>query len=197
MLHYMTGTGLRHHLDLAATMARDRRAHFGADQDGYDRLNPIHVIWQGPDGGQGASMRFLPTLGRTGVNDRFAHLCGGRRFAHAKMWEFSQICLPPGASPDIAACLMLGAAELGIGFGLSRAVGVVDLGQMRLFQQLGWLPVVLGVEGRGPDEITLGLWQFSGDLRRRLAKRAGIAEPLSRLWFDQAFGGKKPAAATG
>ena len=142
-------------------------------------------------------MRFLPTLGRTRINDRYAHLCGGRRFAHAKTWEFSRLCLSPAACPDMVARLMLGAAELGLGFGLSRAVGLVDAGQMRLFQQLGWLPVILGSEGRGAGALSLGLWRFSGDLRRRLARRAGIAEPLSRLWFDRAFGGKKPAAATG
>ena len=195
MLLYLSGAAMRHFPDLVAEMFIDRTGCFGMGRDVYDGLNPIYVIWQRPDGGHGGSMRFLPTLGRTMLDDQFRRLGSGRRIAHAKVWELSRFCLSSAAGPDTGACLMLGAVALGVGFGLSRAVGVGDAGLMRLFGQTGWVPSILGTDGVCPGDINLGLWEFSDDARRRLARRANIALPLSRLWFDQAFGGKDPAAA--
>lgn len=209
MLRFLTGEELDHHTRLRDTMFSDRAAQFrhrlgwavsvddrGWERDDYDTLNPTYVIWQMPDGRHGGSMRFLPTLGRTMVNEHFSALAGGLRFAHPKVWECTRFCVAENAPSNISAALMLGGAQLGVGFGLSRAVGVFDARMVRVYRQLGWEPTVFGSEGEGADTISLGLWEFSEEIRRKMARKAGIAPELAQLWFDRAFGDRKgvPAA---
>ncbi|MGB7270644.1 MAG: acyl-homoserine-lactone synthase, partial [Albidovulum sp.] len=89
MIRYVTGKELPSFPLLQETMFRDRAVQFrhrlgwevevdanGWEQDEYDLLNPIYVIWQMPNGRHGGSMRFLPTVGRTMINDHFRHLSG-------------------------------------------------------------------------------------------------------------------------
>lgn len=210
MLRYVTSDGLACEPMLAESMFRDRAqslrqrpdwpdqaAAGGPGRDRYDAQNPIHVIWQGLDGRHGGSLRLLPTLGRTAVNDGFRHLGGGRRFAHPKLWEWSQLCLPDRPGAPSAAVLLLGLAEAGVRFGLARAIAVIDGRTEWLCRQLGWGPVVLGQAGEGPDRTSLGLWEFSESTRCRMAAQAGIAPDQSRAWFDRAFAGKNPAVAAG
>ena len=86
MLRYLYADDLHRFPKLADTMFRDRGHQFrdrlnwdvtvgadGHERDTYDALNPLYVIWQGADGRHGGSMRFLPTTGRTMVEDHFLH----------------------------------------------------------------------------------------------------------------------------
>ena len=210
MLRFLTGTDLPLFPTLADTMFRDRAQQFrqrlgwevavddrGWECDQYDALNPIYVIWQRPDGQHGGSMRFLPTLGKTMVNDHFSHLAGGRSIAHPKMWECTRFCLSEHAAPNVSAALLLGGAQLGVGFGLARAVGVFDARMVRIYRLLGWEPSVLGSAGQGAERVSLGVWEFSEAIRRKMAAKAGISADVARLWFDRAFGASDPAVAAG
>jgi acyl homoserine lactone synthase len=201
MLRYVTGKELPLFPVLRETMFRDRAQQFrerlgwevsvneqGWEQDQYDGLNPIYVIWQLQNGTHGGSMRFLPTVGRTMINDHFRHLSGGRRISHPKMWECTRFCLSDQASANASAALLLGGAQLGVGFGLSRAVGVFDARMVRIYRLLGWEPSVLGTSGKGAEATSLGLWEFSEEIRRKMAVKAGVPPEISALWFDRAFG---------
>lgn len=210
MLRFLTGEDLCHYPRLRQTMFTDRARQFrsrlnwavsvdanGWEQDEYDALDPTYVIWQMPDGRHGGSMRFLPTEGRTMVNEHFSALAGGRRFAHPKVWECTRFCLAEGAPATMSAALMFGGAQLGVGFGLARAVGVFDARMVRIYRLLGWQPTVLGTEGQGAEAISLGLWDFSEEMRRRMARKAGVSAEVAQLWFDRAFGNRKPLPAAG
>ncbi len=85
MLQFSHGEELDHYPRLRDTMFTDRATQFrkrlgwavdvdgqGWERDDYDGLNPTYVIWQTPEGRHGGSMRFLPTLGRTMVNEHFS-----------------------------------------------------------------------------------------------------------------------------
>lgn len=210
MLRFLTGEELRHHPRLRDTMFTDRARQFrerlgwavtvdgnGWERDDYDALDPTYVIWQLPDGSHGGSMRFLPTTGRTMVNEHFSNLSAGRRFSHPKLWECTRFCLADHAAPNVSALLMLGGAQFGVGLGLARAVGVFDARMVRIYRLLGWEPTVLGTEGAGAGAISLGLWEFSEDVRRRLARKAGVSADVAQLWFDRAFGHRKDLPAAG
>lgn len=210
MLRFLTGKELCHYPRLRETMFSDRATQFrqrlgwavrvdenGWEQDEYDALNPTYVIWQRPDGCHGGSMRFLPSTGRTMVNEHFSSLAGGLKFSHPKMWECTRFCLAENMPPATSAALMLGGAQLGVGLGLARAVGVFDARMVRIYRLLGWQPSVLGTGGQGADAISLGIWEFSEETRRKMARRAGISPEVSQLWFDRAFGGRKDLPATG
>lgn len=82
------------HLDeypiLKNEMFRDRALQFhqrlrwdvhvdmhGEEHDEYDRMDPLYIIVESPDGRHEGSMRLMPTMGATMVNDHFLYLNDG------------------------------------------------------------------------------------------------------------------------
>jgi len=112
MIRYLYGDQLATQPLLADSMFRDRADQFhtrlgwevtvdaqGFERDQYDALNPLYVLWQKPCGRHGGSMRFLPTTGRTMVNEHFLHLTEGVRIASPLIWECTRLCLARDAGP--------------------------------------------------------------------------------------------------
>lgn len=202
MIRYLSSRELSHFPTLQATMFRDRAAQFverlgwdisvndaGEERDQYDTPQATYVIWENRDGTHGGSMRFLPTLGRTMVEEHFLHLTAGRQFRSPGIWECTRFCLSPGAGAHVAPALMLGGLELGLGHGLSKAIGVFDARMTRIYRRLGWPPEVLGTEGSGKEAISAGIWDFDRMLRPGLLKRAGLSSEISTYWYDRSYGG--------
>ncbi len=206
MLRYIYGDQLKAHERLAAEMFRDRADQFkirlnwevsvdahGFERDEYDDLNPLYVIWENADGTHGGSMRFLPTVGRVMVNDHFPHLLGGDSISSPTIWECTRFCLSRGANPKVAAALMLAGGENMEGFGVEHFVGVFDARMVRIYRRIGSSPEVLGQEGEGRTQISVGLWHFAPEAKALVAQKAGLSPEISRLWFDRAFGSKQCA----
>ena len=200
MLRYVYASDLVDHPKLARTMFRDRADQFktrlgwevsvdadGCERDEYDDLNPLYVIWEEPDGSHGGSMRFLPTTGRTMVNEHFGDLISGPITSPA-IWECTRFCLTRGAGGHVAAALMLGGGEIMQNFGVEHFVGVFDARMVRIYRMIGSSPEVLGSAGTGRDRISVGLWHFEPGAAEKVAERAGVPMELSRLWFDRSFG---------
>lgn len=201
MLRYIYANELKNHPKLARGMFVDRADQFktrlgwdvkvdenGEERDQYDTLNPLYVIWENVDGTHGGSMRFLPTTGRTMVNDVFGHLTGGGPVVSPHIWECTRFCLARGAGSNVAAALMLGGGEIMKGFGVRHFVGVFDARMVRIYRAIGSSPEVLGSEGQGRDKISVGLWEFTEEAQRHVASRAEVSPELSKLWFTRAFG---------
>ncbi|WP_146587093.1 acyl-homoserine-lactone synthase [Puniceibacterium confluentis] len=201
MIRYLYADQLSQFPHLARAMFRDRADQFktrlgwevavdgaGEERDAYDDLNPLYVIWEKPCGGHGGSMRLLPTLGRTMVNDHFAHLTDGVRIESPLIWECTRFCLARDAAPGTAAALMLAGGEILRGFGVEHYVGVFDARMVRIYRHIGASPDILGSQGSGRNRISVGLWDFSPRAQARVAARAGISPELSKLWFERAFG---------
>ncbi|WP_299043678.1 acyl-homoserine-lactone synthase [uncultured Tateyamaria sp.] len=200
MLRYVYASDLGDHPKLARTMFRDRADQFktrlgwdvqvdkdGYERDEYDDLNPLYVIWEEPDGSHGGSMRFLPTTGRTMVNEHFGDLISGP-ITSPVIWECTRFCLTRGAGSHVAAALMLGGGEIMQNFGVEHFVGVFDARMVRIYRMIGSSPDVLGSTGTGRDRISVGLWHFDDTAAARVAERAGVPMERSRQWFDHAFG---------
>jgi len=162
----------------------------GYDRDEYDAQDPLYVIWQRPDGRHGGSMRYLPTMGPTMVNDHFSDLLDGEQIRSPFIWECTRFCLAPGADGTVAAALMLGGAEIGRGFGVAQCVGVFDARMVRIYRMIGSSPDVLGSSGQGRDKISVGLWDYDPADRAKVLQRAGISSALSEHWYARAFGEK-------
>ncbi len=201
MLKYLYADQLETMPKLRDTMFRDRADQFqtrlgwnvsvdaqGFERDEYDDLNPLYVIWQRADGTHGGSMRFLPTVGSCMVNDHFLELTSGVRIESPLIWECTRFCLARGASPSVAAALMLAGGEILKNFGIRHFVGVFDARMVRIYRRIGSSPTILGASGQGRDAISVGLWEFSRAAQTKVAEQAGISVELSRVWFDQAFG---------
>lgn len=203
MLRYLYGSELAYQPILADTMFRDRAAQFrdrlgwdvsvdahGHERDEYDDCDPLYVIWQRPDGRHGGSMRFLPTMGATMVNDHFLDLTDGKAIRSPAIWECTRFCLAPGGDGRIAAALMLGGGELMRGFGVRQFVGVFDARMVRIYRMIGASPAVLGSTGTGRDKISVGLWGYDPADRAKVLQRAGVSSALSEHWYARAFGAK-------
>ncbi|WP_299984528.1 acyl-homoserine-lactone synthase [uncultured Ruegeria sp.] len=201
MLRYLYADELHKFPELAEGMFRDRADQFktrlgwdvkvnkkGEERDQYDDLNPLYVIWEESDGSHGGSMRILPTTGPVMVNDIFGHLTGGGPIRSPLIWEVTRFCLSRSASAHTAGAIMLSGGEVMEGFGLTHIAGVFDARMIRIYRMIGSSPVVLGSQGRGRDQISVGLWPYSADDCNKVAARAGIPRQLSRLWFNTAFG---------
>ncbi|MDA9136070.1 autoinducer synthase [Ascidiaceihabitans sp.] len=206
MLRYIYGDQLKAHEKLVGQMFRDRADQFkvrlnwdvnvdaqGFERDEYDDLNPLYVIWQNADGTHGGSMCFLPTVGRVMVNDHFPHLLGGGSISSPTIWECTRFCLSRGANPKVAAALMLAGGEIMEGFGVEHFVGVFDARMVRIYRRIGSSPEVLGQEGEGRAQISVGLWHFAPEAKALVAQKAGLSPEISWLWFDRAFGSKQCA----
>ena len=204
MLRYIYSDDLHHYPKLASSMFRDRADQFrtrlgwpvavdknGEERDQYDALNPLYVIWEEPDGSHGGSMRFLPTTGRVMVNEVFGDLLEGGPITSPLIWECTRFCLARKAGPKVAAALMLAGGEIMSGFGIRHFVGVFDARMQRIYRVIGSCPEVLGSTGQGRARISVGLWEFTENARRKVALRAGISPQISRLWFDRAFGAER------
>ncbi|MEM9844153.1 MAG: acyl-homoserine-lactone synthase [Pseudomonadota bacterium] len=201
MLRYIYGSDLDQHERLAHSMFRDRACQFrdrlgwdvtvdqnGHERDEYDDLNPLYVIWEGPDGLHHGSMRFLPTTGRTMINEHFTEILGGGTIVSPLIWECTRFCLAQGAESRIAAALMLGGGELMRHFGVAHFAGVFDARMVRIYRMIGSSPEVLGSQGKGLERISVGLWEFTEDARRQVSRRAKVSPELSELWFQRSFG---------
>lgn len=210
MLRYLYAADLENHAQLRTGMFQDRRAQFqvrqgwevtvnarGEEIDQYDILNPLYIIAE-QDGRHKGSMRFLPTVGRTMVNEHFRHINGGLEIRSPQIWECTRFCLSPDAPAQgkIAAKLLLAAAELGLRFGLGQSVGVFDASMERVYRRLGWSPRVIGRADTAEGQIALGLWDFSEEIRLRLCVRHQVSPREVAGWFDTAFPARHSAPAT-
>ncbi|MEP3053743.1 acyl-homoserine-lactone synthase [Ascidiaceihabitans sp.] len=201
MLRYVYANDLYQYPQLAASMFRDRADQFktrlgwevsvdehGFEKDQYDELNPLYVIWENADGSHGGSMRFLPTTGRTMVNEHFSHVMGGGEVRSPLIWECTRFCLSRTASSRMAALLVVACGEVMHHFNVEHFVGVFDARMVRIYRMLGASPDVLGRDGEGCDQISVGLWHYDAADRNKILRRAGVSLALSQLWFDRSFG---------
>jgi len=202
MLRYLYGNDLKNFPLLADTMFQDRAEQFsrrlgwdvnvdenGYEKDEYDLINPLYVIWEQADGRHGGSMRFLPTVGQTMVNDHFDHLTDGVRIESPLIWECTRFCLSPGADRRASAALALGAGELMSAFHLKHYVGVFDPRMERIYRLMGLEPDVIGMSGEGPDRIGVGLWSMNDDAFGPTLARVGVTRDVSKGWLRYSLAG--------
>lgn len=208
MIRYIYADDLSREPVLQDSMFRDRAIQFKqrlnwdvtVDQrswetDEYDALNPLYLIWQDAEGRHAGSMRALPTIGRTMVNEHFLDATDGVQISSPLIWECTRFCLAPGASPIVAAGLLLGCLEAALRFGVEQAVGVFDKRMPRIYARIGHSPEVIGTSGEGRDAICVGIWTVSEKIRAEVCRRAGIAPEELARWFDQSFCAPVPEAA--
>lgn len=202
MIRYLYADQLGRFPHLARTMFEDRAEQFktrlgwdvtvnadGQERDAYDDLNPLYVIWEKADGLHGGSMRFLPTTGRTMVNEHFLDVTDGVTFQSPLIWECTRFCLSQGTEPGTAAALMLAGGEIMQGFVVKHFIGVFDSRMVRIYNRIGAAPEVLGTTGEGRQAISVGLWEFSEAAQKQVSRVAGVPLDASRAWFEASFHG--------
>jgi acyl homoserine lactone synthase len=201
MLRYVYGHDLGNFPILRDTMFRDRAVQFkerldwavnvdsdGFERDEYDREDPMYVIWQNANGTHGGSMRFLPTIGRTMVNDHFSRLTDGVHIQSPLIWECTRFCLAPTGERRASAALVLGAGEIMAKFNLSHFCGVFDPRMERIYRLMGLEPDVIGTSGEGKNRIGVGLWEMNNAAWPQTLARVGVDRQTSKAWLNASLG---------
>mgnify|MGYP002713022063 CR=1 FL=1 len=196
MLRYLYAADLPRRPRLARSMFTDRAAQFsrrlgwdvqvndtGEERDEYDTENPLYAIWELPDGTHGGSMRFLPTTGRTMVNDHFAFLNDGHRIESPLIWEYTRFCISPRADRRAAPALALAAGEVMEAHRLTHLIAVFDARMERIYRRMGLTPDILGRRGKGRDAIGAGLWRMDAAAFAPTLARIGVSRATSRRWL--------------
>ncbi|WP_299968326.1 acyl-homoserine-lactone synthase [uncultured Roseobacter sp.] len=209
MLHYIYGSDLENFPKLRDTMFRDRAAQFsqrlawdsvsvdarGYETDEYDAMNPIYIIWELPDGTHGGSMRMMPTVGKTMLNDHFRNLTDGVHIQSPLIWECTRFCISPRADRRATAALVVAAGELMDEFALEHFVGVFFDKMERVFALSAIVPDVLGVSEEtdaAGDRIAVGTWEITPACMARNLRRIGVSRETSKAWFHASFNRNLP-----
>ncbi len=201
MIRYLYADQLSQFPVLAESMFRHRAVQFkqrldwevsvderGWEMDQYDSMNPLYIIWENADGTHGGSVRIMPTTGRIMTNEHFLHLTGGVKIQSPFIWECTRFCLAPDGTAGVAAALLVAGVELGLRFGLDQAVGVVYAKTVPLYRRIGSMPDIIGSDGNGRDEISVGLWPITVEARAEISRKSGIPLSVIARWFDASFG---------
>jgi acyl homoserine lactone synthase len=171
----------------------------GREVDAYDGLNPLYIIWELEDGTHGGSMRMMPTVGQTMLNDHFTGLTDGVRIESPLIWECTRFCISPRADRRVTAALVVAAGELMEAFDLKHFVGVFFGKMERVFALSHISADILGVANddcNEADRIVVGTWEITDTCMARNLKRVGITRETSKAWFKQAFTRTPPVHET-
>ncbi len=156
----------------------------GHERDEYDRINPLYLILEAEDGSHAGSMRILPTTGNTMINDHFTGLTGGVTVKSPFIWECTRFCLAPNARRLASKKILMGTLEAGLHLGIQFYVGVFSKRMMRVYDRIGWSPVLIGEGALDGDTVCAGLWPISEAARQSiLAREDDLSSPPEWLHF--------------
>lgn len=210
MILIATGHELRKRPSLQKKMFQDRAEQFanrlgwnvvvneqGEERDQYDELNPVYVIAMDQRERHLGSMRFMPTTGRTMVNEHFSHLNNGIAVRHPRIWECTRFCVCKGASKSTAVALMAAGANLMLNLHLKFFVGVFDRRMQRVYRRIGVLPVLHGSSRFADETASLGMWSFNRSVYEQLLARSELNHAQLELGFVNSVLAKSKQAQAG
>ena len=154
------------------------------EHDEYDALNPLYVILENSLGEHMGSMRFLPTTGRTMVNEHFLNLTGGVQIRSPLIWECTRFCVSKSANKRSALRLMAAGAYLMNEYCIEHFIGVFDEKMERVYNRIGAIPTILGKQSTEQGAIGVGLWEFDPQNFQALCQRAGYTKGELDWYFD-------------
>lgn len=200
-LHYVYGNQLGDFPLLRETMFRDRTKQFihrlgwrdlvedenGWERDEFDYINPLYIIWELNDGTHGASMRILPTTGRSLTNSYFINLLGGHEIKSPFIWECTRFVVSERAGRNASFSLLLGAGELMEKFGLEKYISVFDRRMVRFYRKFGAAPEVIGRSGEGAEWLGVGVWGMEERLWQPTLNHLRISRKTSKEWLNSSF----------
>ena len=200
MIHFLYGDALASKPLLAHSMFLDRGEQFkvrlgwdvtvdefGEERDEYDLLNPLYVIVANDEGLHEASMRLLPTIGKTMVNDHFLGVTNGVSIESPLIWECTRFCVSRGARPNAATKLMAAGGKVMQEFSIEHFVGVFDRKMLPVYRMIGSVPTVIGWSQGDSDRIGVGLWEYTAGDHNRLLDKCGMSSIELELYFANSW----------
>jgi N-acyl-L-homoserine lactone synthetase len=186
MIRFINGVDLFNCADLATSMFEDRKSQFHdrlkwpvtiengrLERDEYDAKNPMYIILEKDDGSHGGSMRLMPTVGRTMINEHFLDALGGNPIIEYETWECTRFCMSPSKPRQNPVALFAAAGYLMRELAVKRLVAVFDNKMKRNYRLSGASPNVIGEMSLGSDAVYAGAWDFTPEQLIQLTKASG------------------------
>lgn len=196
MIHFIYGDALHEHKDLASSMFKDRAEQFrnrlgwdvsvnelGEERDEYDDINPLYIIVSNTLGLHEASVRLLPTVGKTMVEDHFLHVTDGVRIRSPSIWECTRFCVSPEANPHSTSKIFAAGAKVMNEFFVEHCVGVFDRKMLLVYRRIGSVPTVIGWSSGDFGTVGVGLWEFNQDKYDQILAKSDISHLEMELYF--------------
>lgn len=196
MIHFYYSDALAAKPRLAHSMFLDRAEQFkkrlewdvsvdelGEERDEYDLVNPLYVVVVNEEGLHDASMRLLPTTGKTMLNDHFRKITDGVSLESPLIWECTRFCVSPRAQKRAATKLMAAGGKVMQEFKIEQFVGVFDRKMLPVYQSLGSVPTVIGWSEEDTNVLGVGLWEYNSDAYCRLLEKCGVSNDEMELFF--------------
>jgi acyl homoserine lactone synthase len=143
------------------------------ERDEYDAINPMYIILEREDGSHGGSMRLMPTVGRTMINEHFLDALGGRPIIDYDTWECTRFCVSPSKPRQNPVALFAAAGYLMRELAVKHLVAVFDKKMKRSYNLSGASPKLIGEMPLGSDAVYAGTWNFSSEQLIQLTKASG------------------------
>ena len=123
----------------------DVPSHDGIERDQFDDEDPVYLAYHGNDGEVVGCVRLLPTTGPNMIRDIFPHLAEEAIPADGRVWEVSRFGIDAGDDAVLGAgqintityALVAGIHEVGLDYGLTHMVAVMDVRIERILRRAG------------------------------------------------------------
>lgn len=188
MIHFLYGDSLNQYPTIKRTMFQDRAAQFknrldwdvivdanGCEIDQYDALNPLYLIDLDDAGNHLGSMRFLPTTGRTMINEHFSDIVDGVEIVSDRIWECSRFCISLTARRKTSARLLAAGAWLMQACNIKHYAAVFDGRMLRVYRTLGWSPTIVGWNDANKG-LGVGFWELAQTDYEKLLTAASMTQ---------------------
>jgi len=167
----------------------------GRERDHFDEEQPVYLAYHGADGEVVGSVRLLPTTGPNMIRDVFPDLAAEPIPAKPRVWEVSRFGIDAGDGADLAAgnintityALVAGIHEVGLDYGITHMVAVMDVRIERILRRAGCIMRRMGRPRRIGNCVALAVEfevsrQGLADIRRNGGLNGRVAQyPLTEI----------------
>lgn len=174
--------GLRHRV-FKERLDWDVPSRNGLERDQFDDQRPVYLAYHGDNGDVVGCVRLLPTTGPNMIRDVFPDLAEEPIPADTRVWEVSRFGIDAGDDAILGAgqintityALVAGIHEVGLDYGITHMVAVMDVRIERILRRAGCVMRRIGKPRRIGNCLALAVeFEVSRDGLADIRRNGGL-----------------------
>ena len=167
----------------------------GLERDQFDDERPVYVAYHGDGGEVVGCVRLLPTTGPNMIRDIFPDLAEERIPADSRVWEVSRFGIDAGEDAALGAgqintityALVAGIHEVGLDYGITHMVAVMDVRIERILRRAGCIMRRIGKPRRIGNCLALAVeFEVSRDGLAAIRRNGGLPGRVAQYPLEEA-----------
>lgn len=167
----------------------------GLERDQFDDERPVYVAYHGNCGEVIGCVRLLPTTGPNMIRDIFPHLAEEPVPADSRVWEVSRFgidasdesVLGAGHINAVTYALVAGIHEVGLDYGITHMVAVMDVRIERILRRAGCVMRRIGKPRRIGNCVALAVeFQVSREGLAEIRRNGGLSGRIAQYPLEEA-----------